>query len=167
MASVPLDATIISIDDDSDGVPPSNPVPPNVASSPVSIASSSSQGPEQSTLTTRPTALTSGGLAESSSAASPFASPVIDPSVPNREPAPSSKPATTSEPASEPAASNGSASEPAISNEHAISNKLSTSNPPATSNKPGFDLEKTSAVSNEASARITCRSHRANVLYEF
>jgi len=84
MVSVPLDATIINIDDDSDGVPPSNPVPPNIASSlssPISIASSSSQGSEQSTLTTCSTAFTSGGLAESSSAASPSASPVIDLSV--------------------------------------------------------------------------------------
>ena len=165
MASVPLDATIISIDDDSDEVPPSNPVPPNVASSlssPISIASLSSQGPEQSTLTTCSTAFTSGGLAETSSAALPTTSPFIDPSVSNREPTPSSKSAMTNEPASEPAASNGPASEPAISNEHAISNELSTpttSNPPATSNEPGFDLKKTSAVSNEASSWITHRSH--------
>jgi hypothetical protein len=182
-ASVPLDATIINIDDDSDGVPPSNPVPANVASSlssPISIASSSSQGSEQSTLATRSTAFTSGGLAESSSAASPSASPVLDPSVSNREPAPSSEPAMTNQPASKPAASNQPASKPdasnepasrpAASNEHAISNEPSTpttSNPPATSNEPGLDLEKPSAVSNEASSRITHRSHRPNVLYEF
>src|ERR1700678_1063747 len=169
MVSVPLDATIINIGDDSDGVPPSNPVPPNVASSlssPISISSSSSQGYEQSTLATCSTAFTSGGLAESSSAASPSASPVIDPSVSNREPAPSSEPAMTNEPASEPATSNGPASKPAASNEHAISNELSTpttSNPPATFNEPGFDLEKTSAVLNEASSRITRRSHQANI----
>jgi hypothetical protein len=76
----------------------------------------------------------------------------------------------TKEPASEPAASNEPASEPAASNEHAISNEPSTpmtSNPPATSNEPGLDLEKPSTMSNEASSRITRRSHQANVLYEF
>lgn len=164
MASVPLDATIINIDDDSDGVPPSNPTPANVASSsstPIFIASSLPQGSEQSSDSSLDTStFTSEGPAESSSAASPSASPVPDPSVSNREPAPSSEPATANEPASEPAASN----------EHAISNEPSTpttSNPPATSENPGLDLEKTSGVMNEASDRITRRSHRANVLYEF
>jgi pyruvate/2-oxoglutarate dehydrogenase complex dihydrolipoamide acyltransferase (E2) component len=170
MASVPLDTTIINIDDDSDGVPPSNPVPPNASSlsSPIFIASSSSQGSEQSTLATCSTAFTSGGLAESSSAASPSASPVLDRFVSNREPAPSSKPATTNKPASEPATSNEPASEPATSNELA-SEPAASNEPvsePAASNELGLDLEKQGTVSNEASGRITRRSHRANVLYE-
>jgi hypothetical protein len=159
IALLPPNATIINVDDDSDGVPRSNLVPTSSASplslAPISIASSSSQGSEQSTLATRSTEFTSASLAKSSSATGPSASPVLRPSV-SKEPAAASN---------EFAASN----EPAMPNEHAVSNELSTFSEPTMSaalNEHGPNVDETSGAS-ESSSRITRQSHRANVLYDF
>lgn len=173
IASLPPNATIINVDDDSDGVPRSNLVPTRSASSlslaPISIASSSSQGSEQSILATRSTEFTSASLAKSSSATGPSISPVLHPSVSNEPAAVSKEPAAASK---EPAAvSNESAAynEPAIPNEHAVSNESSTFSEPTMSaalNERGPNVDETSGAI-ESSSRITRRSHRANVLYDF